>query len=174
MKKLALVFAGFASAAVGCSSSSETVKELDTALETHGQTSSATVGVKPDGQAVVQKQESAAAALMTLEHVNENLKLDVRHEFFLLRDCREKLALAAGPGGREYPELSGFEEIQASYEKHVELGLVDGELRVVETSPLALRLESQRKLQADLHQVLRTVKEQKQRCMFLQKAQQAD
>lgn len=174
MKISALVSLGAACIVAGCSSSSDKVHELDTALEPHGHTPSETVGVKPDGQAVVQKQESATAALMTLEHVNENLKLDVRHEFFLLRECREGLALAAGAGGREYPELSGFDEIQASYEKHVELGLVEGELRVVETSPLTARLESQRKLQTDLRQVLRTVKEQKQRCLFLQKSQQSN
>lgn len=173
MKQLIGAFLILTAWSIACSSAPDKVRELETELEAPGATPTEAIGVKPDGQAVVQKQVPATASLMTLEHVNENLKLDVRHEFYLLKHCREELALAADSGGREYPELSGFDELQASYQKTVELGLVEGELQVVETSSLAERLEAQRKLQKDLRAVLHTVKEQKNRCLFLQKAQTA-
>jgi hypothetical protein len=147
-------------------SSTPPVESIDTTLDRKGSTPNETVGLNKDGEAIVQKEDSASARLVTLEHVNENLKLDLKQQFFLLRECREDLALSENGGTGEYPNLTDFDALEAQYEKNAQLGLEDGKLKVVETSDLKQRLAAQEAFQKDLNAFIRTVKREREKCDF--------
>lgn len=163
--------AGFASltalalCALSCTSTSK-IDSIDTQLEKKGTTPTESVGIDSTGKAVVQKQSSASSRLVTLEHVNENLKLDLRQQFFLLRQCRENLALSQHGGSGEYPELTDFDALEAQYDKKSQLGMEKGELKVVETSDLQERIKAQEAFQTELTTFIRTVKKEHDKCAF--------
>lgn len=157
--------AGLALCALSCTSTSK-IDAIDTKLEKKGATPTESVGIDSAGKAVVQKQSSASSRLVTLEHVNENLKLDLRQQFFLLRQCRENLALSQHGGSGEYPELTDFDALEAQYEKKSQLGIEKGELKVVETSDLQERIAAQEAFQNELTTFIRTVKKEHDKCAF--------
>ena len=157
-----LLFCGVLS----CTSNKKELETLDTKLETKGATPTEEIGMNKEGEAIVKKENSASSALVTLEHVNENLKLDLKQQFFLLRECRETLSLSKNGGTGEYPELSNFDQLEAKYDRTSQLGLVEGQIKVVETSDLKERIAAHQSFQTELSTFLRTVKKEKEKCLF--------
>lgn len=144
----------------------EPIQPIDTKLEQKAATPTETIGLNKDGEAIVQKEDSASATLVTLEHVNENIKLDLKQQFFLLRECRETIALSQYGGSGEYPELTDFDALEAQYEKKSKLGIEDGKIKVVETSDLKKRIAAQQEFQKELNTFVRTVKKEYEKCNF--------
>ena len=159
---------GLTTLQAGCASSKQ-VDYIDTRIDKKGATPNESVGLSKEGQAIVQKETSASSRLVTLEHVNENLKLDLKQQFFILRECREKLALSKHGGPGEYPELTDFDSLEATYEKQSQLGMEDGQLKVVETSDLKERIGSQESFQKELTNFIRTVKKENEKFQFAMK-----
>jgi hypothetical protein len=166
--QLPVITISFAGLIWGCSTTKqpEPLQPIDTKLEQKAATPNETVGLNKDGEAIVQKEDSASAALVTLEHVNENIKLDLKQQFFMLRECRETIALSQYGGSGEYPELTDFDALEAQYEKQSKLGIEDGKIKVVETSDLKNRITAQRDFQKELNSFIRTVKKEYEKCNF--------
>lgn len=151
----------------GCKTSEDPALEtIETSLESRQNTLEGSLGLDAEGKAIVQQETDAATELMAVEHVNENLKHELAFEFHRLKTCRQTLNLSRNGGSGEYPELSGFSELEADYAEVTELGLVDDDIRIVKKSSLRERLQAQTELESKLRKLTQTVKQQKERCEF--------
>ena len=168
--KLALsMMSGFLAAAVlcagmvSCASKEPNVKPIDTTLDARGTTGSQKVGLNKEGNAVLQEQQDLGGEIRVLQHVNENLRMDVKSEFYLLKDCWKRRNINTT---KEMPELSNFEDFETPDKSNEEVGMVNDSLKVVRTEDAVERLKAERRTQSQLRTNLKTVKAQREKCEF--------
>lgn len=158
-----LSLTGLASA---CRSNEYKVEEIDTTLDAKGRSAGGTVGLNKEGEAIVQEQQQASVALTALQHVNENLRMDLKSHLYNVKTCRGELNRSRNGGTGEAPELSEFPDLQAAEKSVEKIGLEDGELKIVKTEFLNDRMKAERTHQDELRALISTVKKQEELCAF--------
>jgi hypothetical protein len=149
---------------VGCSSrSNNEMRAIDTQLDAKGSTGTHVVGVDRNGDATLQEERQLSSEIRTMQHVNENLRLDLRSEFFNLKDCLKRRAKA---GDGKMPEISDFDDIETATNFKEEVGIVDGQLKVVRKEGAVDRLKAERTQNDELRALLKSVKKHLERCEF--------
>jgi hypothetical protein len=148
---------------VGCTSKEPNVKPVDTQLDAKGTTGSQSVGINKEGDAVLQEQQDLSARIRVLQHVNENLRMDLKTEFFNLKECWKS---RSSKTTREMPELTQFDDLLTPDGSKEEIGEVNGSLKVVKTEDAVKRMKAEERTQEQLRANLKSVKAQKEKCEF--------
>jgi hypothetical protein len=146
-----------------CASKEPNIRPIDAGLDARGTTGDQRVGINKQGDAVLQEQLDLGGQIRVLQHVNENLRMDVKSEFFLLKDCWKKRNFNTT---KEMPELSGFDDFETPDSSKEEVGIVNDSLKVVKTEDAIVRMNSEKRTQTQLRANLKTVKSQKEKCEF--------
>lgn len=151
---------------VGCASNPNKPKEISTSLESSAYTPVGSVGLNKEGEAIVQEERSASVELAALQHVNENLHMDLNSEIFDLKRCRKALNRSTNGGDGEFPILTDMKKLQAVEKAHEEFGIEKGQLKIVKKEMLVEKIKAQRVYQSELNDLLGVVKEQREKCDF--------
>jgi len=164
MQSLYLILVTLVLVSVGCSSrSNNEVREVETKLDAKGSTGTHVIGLDKNGDATMQQEKQLSAEIRTVQHVNENLRLDLKSEFFELKGCLKKRAKA---GDGKMPEISDFDDIETASNAKEEVGLVDGQLKIVRKEGAIDRLKAERTQNDELRALLKSVKKHRERCEF--------
>lgn len=151
--------------AVACRSKDHVVEDVDTHLESKGQSNDGEIGLNEKGQAILQSKTSASAELTIQEHVNEKLQSDLDSERHQLLLCRRDLSDPRLGGTGEMsaiPEVDNLKMPEATDER---LGRDEkGKLVVVRKSFFDEKLQSERDYGKALQDVLRVVKRNREEC----------
>jgi hypothetical protein len=150
-------------AATACSTGPN-VKEVDTSLERKGHTDTKMLGIDKKGNATLQEETPLDVEIRTTQHVNENLRMDLKTEVFNLKECWKKRASATT---KEMPELTEFEGLDAKLASSTEeVGTVNGEVKVVKREDAVERYNAEKKLQEKIRKYLADAKKQREKCEF--------
>ena len=152
--------------AVGCSSNANKPKEISTTLEASSYTPVGSVGLNKDGEAIVQQERSASVELDTLQHVNENLHMDLNSEIFDLKRCRKELNRSTNGGDGQYPVVTDMKKLQAVEKSREEFGIEKGQIKLVKKEMLVEKIKAQREYQSELNELIAVVKDQRDKCDF--------
>jgi hypothetical protein len=160
LSKFALI--GFFALA-SCASKDNQLKTIDTTLDSKGSTGTAVVGVNSEGQAILQQETQLSSEIRTAQHVNENLRMNIRSEFYHLKECWKNRARTTT---KEMPELSEFEDSEAGATTTEEVGLVGQDVKVVRKEDAIARLRAEKRTQEGLRAHLSNTKKQREKCEF--------
>jgi hypothetical protein len=164
--KALLSFVPLVCVSSNCTSNKYKPQEIDTSMELKGAAGAANVGLNKEGEAVVQNQQAASVELMSLQHVNENLRMDLNSSLYNLKQCRSELQLPRNGGSGEAPELTDFQNLSALEKSVDKVGIENGEIKVVKTEFLVEKLDAEQKHQKEIRALLKTVKNQEDKCKF--------
>lgn len=148
--------------ASSCASREPGIQKVNTTLDSKGSTGTHRLGLNEKGDAILQEEQALSSEIRVAQHVNENLRMNVRTESFHLKECWKKRARATTG---EMPELSEFHDtaLPAGTE---EIGMVGDDLKVVRKEDATLRLKNERRRQDELRAHLANVKRLKEKCEF--------
>ena len=145
-------------------SSAQTIRQLDTEIDTKGQTQDGIIGLK-DGQALIQKQEFADQELRTQEWSNYALEDKVKGEYYWVKRCREEIADSRLGGNGEVTELPEIDNLKTPDGIKEEIGLADNKaLKIVKTQNYIEKLNIERKYQTALETTLKILEKNRSGC----------
>ena len=148
--------------AIGCASRESNVKDVDTKLDARGSTGTQVVGLDAKGDAVLQDERALASEIRIAQHVNENIRMNVGTEGYHLKECWKNRA--RGTTG-EMPEFTEYDD-SAAVGGTEEVGLVNGDIKVVRKEDAVARLRVERRRQDGLRAHLSNLKRQREKCEF--------
>jgi hypothetical protein len=149
--------------AVSCASREPNVKQVDTSLQSKGSTGTHVVGLNAEGDAVLQQEAQLSSEIRVAQHVNENIRMNINTEFFHLKDCWKKRSRNTTG---EMPELTEMKNLEPGVGGTEEVGLVDGQIKVVRKEDAVARLKAEKRHQEELRAHLDNVKRQREKCEF--------
>jgi hypothetical protein len=122
------------------------------------------VGLNDKNQVLVQEESFATDELLVQQNVNERLQSDYEHEAYVLKQCRADISdprLGGNGDLPEYKEIDSFKDIVQIKE---EMGLVDGEIKIVKKSFFDEQYKAEKKLTTTLRKMISATKDSKERC----------
>lgn len=143
---------------------SDDYKELDTSLDTKGQTQSGAIGITDEGKVIIQEQNSAADELRLQQAVNNDLEAKLKWEATELETCRNYLADPRLGGNGEIQPIASIDNLRTINETKEEFGIENGDLKFVRRERFMERLGSERKFEKSLKKMLSTFKQQRKEC----------
>ena len=150
---------------LSCTVKEHTVKELDTELSANkGKVGDAVVGINSKNQVVVQEESLATDDLLVQRAVNYRLQEDYENEAYKLKQCRVDLSDQRLGGNGELPEYKEVVSFKDIVEIKEEMGLVDGEIKVVKKSFFDEQYKSEKKLTTTLYKMIAVAKDSRERC----------
>jgi len=145
----------------GCSSS---LKKLDAGIESKGSTTDATIGIK-DNKVVIQRETSAQDELRSTQWWNNKYEDDLKHEYFMLKWCREDVADPRLSGSGEVTPLPEIDNMKQASDVKEEFGLTEkGNLSFVTQEDFLKRIQIERNYQTTLMKMVKTVTTQREDC----------
>lgn len=149
----------------GCATQEHSVKELDSEItKTKGSVNGGVVGLNDKNQVLVQEESFATDELLVQQEVNFRLQENYENEAFLLKKCRVDLSDPRLGGNGELPEFKEVDSFKDIVEIKEEMGLVNGEIKIVKKSFFDEQYKAEKKLTTTLHKMISVTKDSKERC----------
>lgn len=150
----------------GCVSSQYQVKKIDTTLDVKGQVDNKKMGLDKDNVIILQEENDGADELRQQKSNNLDSKVILDREVGILNRCRTELAdpRLAGPGKK--PEYLDVSDMKAKVAVEEELGLNNGDVKVVRKTKYLDELRTERKYWNSLQAMLKQVQRQNEQCAY--------
>ncbi len=150
---------------VGCATRDHVAFDIDADLKaTKGKVGDAVVGLNDKNQILVQEESLATDELLVQQSLNERLQADYAHEAYVLKQCRADISDPRLGGNGELPEYKEVDSFKDIVEIKEELGLVNGEIKVVKKSFFDEQYKAEKKLTTTLRKMISATKDSRERC----------
>lgn len=139
--------------------------EISTALENRQTLNQESIGVDSEGDIIVQKEQSAAAALAMMRRRNEMVLDELSYEQTELDICRTYLADPRLGGTGDIRSIAVIDSVQNVSVDREEIGIAsDGNIKVVSKRYYRDELEGERRHSENLKQILTLARAHRSKC----------